>query len=276
MRLPQSTHDMTTETIEITGTIANSETPKMQVRVLREKKRGCGYRKAGGTYMVALDPMELDKHGLPVELHVCPTCNAGIKFSRGFQWVNIRELLGHGNAPEKAGLIWIGEGFYPTPQHFLLEAQEQGVSRRLATVPRGLVMGETRIYLAHRKVNVGKGEPKPAVFAWFVPTGLQYIVRPTDGAEKIEALAKRGIETVHVAPEDMLLDVAPSLSPQMRWQQQHGVSVGRDPVTGFYFAQVSATGQRSIDCETGDEAVQDLCARHQIASYEEELLGQAV
>jgi len=109
-----------------------------------------------------------------------------------------------------------------------------------------------------------------------VPTGLQYIVRPTDGAEKLEALAKRGIEAVHVVPENMLLDVAPSLSPQMRWQQRNGISVKKDPVTGFYFAEVSATGQRSIDCETGDEAVVDLCARHQISSYEEDLLSQAV
>jgi hypothetical protein len=267
---------MSTETIEITGTIANLGTPKKQVRILREAKRGCGYRKAGGTYMVDLDPQKLNQHGLPVELHVCPTCNGGIKFSRGFQWINARALLNHGNAPEKAGLIWVGEGFYPTPHHFMAEAQAQGVSRRLATVPRGLVIGETRIYLAHRKVDMGGKDPVPAVFAWFVPTGLQYIVRATDGAEKVEALAKRGIEAVHVVPDSMLLDAAPSISPKLQWQQRHGITTKKDPITGFYFAEVSATGQRSIDCLTTEEAIADLCLSHQIVSYEEELLGQSV
>lgn len=221
-------------------------------------------------------PLQFNEGNLPFELTVCPTCNAGMKFSRGFTWINPRNLFGDPTLPEKAGLIWIGERFYPTPQHFILEAQTQGISRRLATVPRGLVIGETRIYLAHRKVFVGKPEQVPAIFAWFVPTGLQYVVRPTDGSEKIEALSKRGIEAVHVVPDNMLLDVAPTLSPQMRWMQKRGIVVKRDPITHFYFAEVTATGQRSIDCEMGDDAVFDLCLRHQIPSYEEEQLAEAI
>ena len=56
-----------------------------------EGKRGCGYRKPGGLYLVAAGrgrPCGL----LPIALEACPTCGHGIKFSRSWTWVNVAAL----------------------------------------------------------------------------------------------------------------------------------------------------------------------------------------
>jgi hypothetical protein len=51
---------------------------------------------------------------------------------------------------ERYGLIWVGEAFYGNPQRFLDEAATMGISRRIAAVPRGFVLGEDYVLLAHR------------------------------------------------------------------------------------------------------------------------------
>jgi hypothetical protein len=198
--------------IEIGGAIATNEQivttselmPLAPVIAYKEFKRGCGYRKKGGTYMVDLSPQEVPTEGFPIELSVCPCCNAGIKFSRGFQWIQPRLLFGDESLPERAGLIWIGGNFYPTPRHFIDEARALGISRRIATVPRGLVLGETRIYLAHKKAIPSDDKCKSGVFAYFVPTKLQYVVKDDDTDAKLYAVQKRGIEAITVTPADSM------------------------------------------------------------------------
>jgi hypothetical protein len=198
--------------IEIGGAIATNEQivttselmPLAPVIALKEFKRGCGYRKKGGTYMVDLSPQEVPTEGFPFELSVCPCCNAGIKFSRGFQWIQPRLLFGDESLPERAGLIWIGGKFYSTPKHFIDEARTLGVSRRIATVPRGLVLGETKIYLAHLSAFPNALPSKAGVFASFVPTKLQYVVKDDDTDAKLYAVQKRGIEAITVTPADSM------------------------------------------------------------------------
>lgn len=51
-----------------------------------EAKRGCGYRRTGGIYMVSSGLGE-PCHKLPIPLDVCPCCHGGIKPTRGFTWV---------------------------------------------------------------------------------------------------------------------------------------------------------------------------------------------
>ena len=152
----------------------------MKIETRQDKKRGCGWRKEGGLYLMSGGvPAACGK--LPLPLTICPTCGGGIHFSRGFTWINPEGLFDGVDCPsheidkmdgfekagtpcalcplsntrlhlmgDKAGLIWIGEKFYST-ESFLQEAAEQGVSRRINTVPHDFELGKTWIFLAHKK-----------------------------------------------------------------------------------------------------------------------------
>jgi hypothetical protein len=199
----------------------------MNIRTSVEGKRGCGYRKEGGLYLVSEGE---GRHcgALPIELTVCPCCHHGIKPSRGWTWIDLSALAavrgcqkegGCGNCPiadariQKCGLLWVGEKFYPTPQEFGKEAQAMGISRRISAVPRDFKLGETWVALAHRKAiesefRLGE-EPtyKSAIFHVFCPTRIEYVVKKNDSEEKLEDLEKRGISLVKVVhqPEAQLV-----------------------------------------------------------------------
>lgn len=136
-----------------------------------ERKRGCGYRKQGGMYLMAGEP---DKAcgKLPLPLVVCPCCGQGIKQARGWTWINAQKLFeGHycnsktieeqhlpcscilsdDNLPEKMGLLWVGEKFYRTADEFLAEGFSRGVSRRINQIPHGFELGKTWVAFAHPK-----------------------------------------------------------------------------------------------------------------------------
>lgn len=218
------------------------------MRTLHEGARGCGFRKPGGLYMVT------DREGepcpaLPVEMVVCPHCGAGIRPSRAWTWITPDVILNphdHGhpgcplNAPglmgDRAGLLWIGGSFYPTPDDWMREAQTMGVSRRIATVPRGFVIGETWVAVAHRKVirdgwvntdtdvtyrdmaaiveagvdfDLLEEVWRPAVFHVFKPQRIEYVVRGDESDEELAGYERRGIEPVRVIPlEQQILDAA--------------------------------------------------------------------
>ena len=204
-----------------------------------EAKRGCGYRKVGGTYLVG-DGIAVGCHRIPFRLDVCPTCGAGIKFSRGFTWIKPRDLFGlcfgseiseRGNpvkpenctcdsrcpmcspSIEPAGLMWVGHKYY-SPKSFAQEAAEQGVSKRIATLPHGFKIGKTWVYLAHKKgapkqkmlagelADGTKEEADPAIFYAFQPARIEKIITESQATdEEKEKLAKRGITPV-VVPDD--------------------------------------------------------------------------
>jgi hypothetical protein len=141
-----------------------------------ERKRGCGYRKVGGLYLVSgRGGRQCDR--LPIKLDVCPVCSHGFKQSRGFTWVDLFGLVGGDHEdvlsqailpshcdckPDcplcwkvreigKAGLLWIGEKFYKNPGEFMAEGFELGFSRRIKALPRNFKVGESWILLAHPK-----------------------------------------------------------------------------------------------------------------------------
>ena len=68
----------------------------------------------------------------------------------------------------RVGLIWVGEKFYPTPQDFCAEAEKMGISRRIPAVPNDFVLGETWVWLAHRKaieaIDAGRFKAESADF----------------------------------------------------------------------------------------------------------------
>jgi hypothetical protein len=157
-------------------------------------------------------------------LSVCACCGGGIKFSRGWTWIEPFKLLegDHGNTtmvnnepaitvgcgcasfcpvcypsihfltigenfssePIKAGLMWVGEKHYST-ESFSKEANDLGISKRISAIPRGFKVGETWIFLAHKKAVENNGSviddpdaPKytPAIFTAFRPQRIERIV----------------------------------------------------------------------------------------------------
>lgn len=225
------------------------------IRTSVEGARGCGHRKEGGLYLVSgqlSEPCPL----LPYETKVCPTCGEGIRPARGFTWVDGEKFIpptvhgddehwpvcplapvaefrgddgwvviveGETGVPQsrlgRCGLIWIGEQFYPTPQHFMAEAARQGVSRRITAVPKDFEVGKTWVLLGHRKAieracsecgdEAITDEECPvclgARFVWapgvitaFRPAAIEYVVKGNETEEELEALEKRGLSLVRV------------------------------------------------------------------------------
>jgi hypothetical protein len=206
-----------------------------------EAKRGCGYRKAGGLYIVAGGVGEACER-LPVPIIACPTCDQHVKQSRGFQWhkpgfllagakpcqhvsghchrcaVCCPELIERNAVPsDKVGLIWVGEQFYPTPDDWAKEACKLGVSRRVSAIPKGLVVGRTWVLVAHPKAIAEQVKVKkegelaetedtkytPAIFQAFVPERIELIVTPSMKKQEWvkELVEKQGVTLVEV-PED--------------------------------------------------------------------------
>jgi hypothetical protein len=153
-----------------------------------EAKRGCGYRKVGGLYMVS-GQLSAPCGRLPLEVHICPTCKGGIKQTRGWTWVDAGALLANAaacrvdesmryqleyeqcthcpasrNNLEKlthAGLVWVGGSFYPEAEDFMREARAMGVSRRIPAIPRGFRLGETWLLIGHPKaVSLSPTDPR--------------------------------------------------------------------------------------------------------------------
>lgn len=185
------------------------------VHIRYEPERGCGYRKPGGLYFVSKGAGSTCCR-LPFELKVCPTCGQGVKFSRGFTWINSDLFLTtfctdqkNVGCPadwinEKLGLLWVGEKYY-TVDSFTRESNAIGISKRIASVPNDFVVGETWIALAHIKAVVkfvvgesGKMQAKfaPGVFMFFRPTAVEYVIAPGDTDAKLDALEKRGFTLV--------------------------------------------------------------------------------
>jgi len=186
----------------------------MNIQIRREGKRGCGWRKGGGLYLVS-GHLAKECGKLPIALIVCPTCGSGIKPSRGWTWINATQLLEGikckfegtvdcavcpmSKPMGRVGLIWIGEKFYATPAEFGREASMQGVSRRISTVPRDFKLGETWVLLAHRKaISNPDGSFTPGIFHAFKPIAIEYVVKGNESEEELERLAKRDITLVKI------------------------------------------------------------------------------
>jgi len=138
---------------------------------------------------------------LPMALIDCPVCGGDhiATHSRTFRWIIPSALFGPEvepacdlaveghphmicpmcNPPEgRHGLLWVGHANYTT-QTFLEESRNHGVSKRLAAVPRGLVFGETVVYLVHIKAcgTIFDAEGmKPGIFAVFKPTHIDLVI----------------------------------------------------------------------------------------------------
>lgn len=140
-----------------------------------EQKRGCGYRKIGGIYLVVDGPGQ-PCGKFPIPLNDCTTCGhspangvAGPAIQRiknlevaaragdcllrstdacnscPFSTMALGRLV---QEQPWAALMYVGQGFY-TPKSFIIEAEEMGVSKRVSSVPKWFEVGKTWVYLAH-------------------------------------------------------------------------------------------------------------------------------
>lgn len=151
----------------------------MAVKEELKVKRGCGFRKVGGLYLVGR-PFGSMCDRLPFRLRPCPMCEHEHKFNRGLMQVtgvgifHTKDFLSaegrieyHNKTGEwrdlcfcredcpacrpdskVAGIMWVGKKFY-TPASFAQEAINFGVSKRIPYVPEWLKVGETWVFLAH-------------------------------------------------------------------------------------------------------------------------------
>lgn len=160
-----------------------------------EPKRGYGYRKVGGLYFVG-EGWSVPCDRLPYPLTSCPVCGAGIHFTRSMTEINPLKLFGlHDQQPNIAGIIgqvtgmgdvqtcqdenrpcWmcdptadpafimmVGEKYYPTPEDFMNESKDQGISKRIPFIPKNFTLGKTIIYLAHNKACVTREPVEQAI-----------------------------------------------------------------------------------------------------------------
>lgn len=196
---------------------------------MAEQKRGCGYRKIGGIYLVC-GGRGIECKLLPYPLDVCPVCSAGIKFCRGWTWISRSLFIFSkdqcGRCPlmggcaftgshDRLGLIWIGERHYKRTEDFNSEAVQMGISRRIKAIPRGFKVGETWVALAHIKavrkekpVPVGIGalpnmtdyEESPGIFTAFRPSRIEFVVTEEmlKDPEVQERIEKQGLTPVVV------------------------------------------------------------------------------
>lgn len=136
-----------------------------------EAKRGCGYRKIGGLYLVG-GGLFTACDRLPLPLESCPVCGGGIHFTRAMTEINPARLFGNHEgctdsfrpchvcdpADDAAYIMSVGQKHY-TPQSFMEEAMRLGVSKRIPYIPKNMKLGHTVVYLAHPKAVAEKCEP---------------------------------------------------------------------------------------------------------------------
>lgn len=144
------------------------------VKEIPRVKRGCGFRYPGLYLFGSGIAVSCDR--LPLKIPICPCCGETIRALRSVRIFDPNKMFGvhykydcdpsiQGaktcdcdiscpacHPPAKAGLMWIGERYYPTPKDFIREAQQAGVSKRIPTVPKDLAPGDW-VFLAHPKAN---------------------------------------------------------------------------------------------------------------------------
>lgn len=204
-----------------------------------EEKRGCGYRKIGGLYMVG-GAVGLGCDRLPMKLEACPVCGAGIHFTRSMTLIYPLDLFNPHDTDEVicqcekrpcrvcdptediAYVMNVGVQHYPTKEHFIEEANRMGVSKRIPFIPKHLKLSETIIYLAHPKACTvpvpTEDDPESlqhrmldsqktgyalGIFMAFVPLRIEMpIYKKNLTKQKRAELKKRGITPIAIPTGD--------------------------------------------------------------------------
>jgi hypothetical protein len=111
--------------------------------------------------------------------------------------------------PEKSGLMWVGKGYY-SPEHFVMEAHQLGVSKRIPRIPKNLNVGD-RMFFVHNESLPAKDEHgndrenRAGVFFAATITEFHKIIteKQADDAEYINSLIEKGITPVLEVDEEI-------------------------------------------------------------------------
>lgn len=168
-----------------------------------EKKRGCGYRKVGGLYLVGGGiTMPCDR--LPFVIKECECCGFKPPMFRGFSWIN-KKYLGKDHSvmlecncfslcpichpgyyeEDKFGFMWVSHVYY-TPASFIQEAKELEVSKRISYIPKDLKIGDW-VLLAY-KPKKKDPEKDPYIFYAFKVQRIEKLIWESQATE--DALKK--------------------------------------------------------------------------------------
>lgn len=215
----------------------------MPVKYIVRISRGCGQRKQGGLYLFCGSAYVLPCRRLPFALpEACPCCGAGIKQTRGIQFINPLAVFGEAEPGracpagypfpcpvcypgKRGGLMWVGKEHYPRPDDFAQEARQYGISKRIAYPPKDLKPGDM-IYFAHPQgvqEEQGTGQAllggqeevqqffRPGVFLAARFTEIQKVISEDQAKdpEYVRDLEARGIQpVVERDQEDLGQDLA--------------------------------------------------------------------
>lgn len=184
-----------------------------------EPRRGCGYRKVGGLYLVG-SGLAAPCDNLPFPLEVCPVCGEGLRWTRSPRRINALRLFGF-HAPCSCPLscpvcmpddgphylLGVGHRQY-SPEDFCFETMLYGVCKRIPAVPRELELGVTWIYLVHRHAiaapgREGEGAYTAGVFCAFRPQRVELLVWESEYSEDlVEHYKARGITAIPIPDGD--------------------------------------------------------------------------
>lgn len=92
-------------------------------------------------------------------------------------------------------LMFVGKSYY-SPASFIAEARQMGACKRVPMLPRGVVKGVSKVFLAHEydigeTGDDGKTVYQSKVFAWYTVRGIIYVVSASVNIP--EALKERGV-----------------------------------------------------------------------------------
>lgn len=199
----------------------------MTIKVMAKSERGCGTRNTKGYYLVC-DGEGTHCHRLPLEVPICKECKKPyIVPIRGIQAIqpeavwDLCEAVGtdqehlypcHNCAnqcpicypPEDAWVIWVGESYYESPEDFVREARNMGISRKIGFVPEGLQPGDW-VYLGYRKLiptghfnKKGEEVKDPGIFHAFKIQRIEKLLTETQQQDQayVRHLLERGIVPV--------------------------------------------------------------------------------
>ncbi len=195
-----------------------------------EQKRGCGYRKVGGLYLVGGGVGEpCDR--LPMAIVPCPTCGEEPRFNRGMSKINPLRIFGLHSEKEAcfdlpapgmldpdpicspsdvAYLMWVGKEY--TANTFIVEARQMGVSKRIHQIPKDFQVGLDWVWLAKLQLIPPAGKTLAidsnergygaGIFSIFKPSAIEKIITESQAtAGEAAALKEQGIVPV-VVPDD--------------------------------------------------------------------------